>query len=88
VRLREVNWLGDEPLPLAATPVEVKLRSTMPPVSATLALDCDGGGEVCLDQPQAAVAPGQACVFYRGDRVLGGGFITRDDGHRPPPSGQ
>ena len=32
------------------------------------------GAEVCLDEP-ALAAPGQACVFYDGDRVLGGGFI-------------
>jgi len=32
------------------------------------------GAEVVLDAP-ALPAPGQACVFYAGDRVLGGGFI-------------
>jgi tRNA-specific 2-thiouridylase len=32
------------------------------------------GAEVALDAP-ALPAPGQACVFYDGDRVLGGGFI-------------
>jgi tRNA-uridine 2-sulfurtransferase len=31
---------------------------------------------VLLDEP-ALPAPGQACVFYDGDRVLGGGFIAR-----------
>jgi tRNA-specific 2-thiouridylase len=30
---------------------------------------------VRFDSPQAAVAPGQAVVFYQGDRVLGGGWI-------------
>ena len=29
-----------------------------------------------LDVPQDGVAPGQACVFYRGDRLLGGGSIA------------
>ena len=29
-----------------------------------------------LDEPQFGVAPGQACVFYQGDRVLGGGWIA------------
>jgi tRNA-specific 2-thiouridylase len=33
--------------------------------------------EVALDTPEEGVAPGQACVFYEGDRVLGGGWITR-----------
>jgi tRNA-specific 2-thiouridylase len=27
--------------------------------------------------PQYGVSPGQAAVFYRGDRVLGGGWIAR-----------
>jgi tRNA-specific 2-thiouridylase len=35
------------------------------------------GAEVILDTP-ALPAPGQACVFYAGDRVLGGGFILAD----------
>ncbi|MGH6660181.1 MAG: aminomethyltransferase beta-barrel domain-containing protein, partial [Rhodospirillales bacterium] len=29
--------------------------------------------------PEFGIAPGQACVFYDGDRVLGGGWIRRDD---------
>ena len=36
------------------------------------------GAEVRLDAP-ALPAPGQACVFYDGARVLGGGFICRPD---------
>jgi len=31
---------------------------------------------VRFDQPQSAVAPGQAAVFYSGDEVLGGGTIS------------
>ena len=32
---------------------------------------------VTFAAPQAGVAPGQACVFHAGSRVLGGGWITR-----------
>jgi tRNA-specific 2-thiouridylase len=32
---------------------------------------------VLLHRPEFGVAPGQACVFYAGERVLGGGGITR-----------
>ena len=34
------------------------------------------------DQPIFGVAPGQAAVFYDGDRVLGGGWIRRADQSR------
>ena len=35
----------------------------------------DGGARVEFVDPQSAVTPGQAVVFYDGDRVLGGGWI-------------
>ncbi|MDP8920917.1 MAG: tRNA 2-thiouridine(34) synthase MnmA, partial [Pseudomonadota bacterium] len=54
----------------------VKLRSAQPVASATAFPAADGGAEVILDEPQFGVAPGQACVFYQGDRVLGGGWIA------------
>lgn len=77
VRLREVNWLGDGEPPLSAMPVMVKLRSAMAPVAGRLDVASDGTAEVVLEAPEAGPAPGQACVFYQGDRILGGGWITR-----------
>ena len=59
--------------------VQVKLRSTQPAASATVQPMNDGAATVTLDEAQGAVSPGQACVFYDGDRVLGGGWIIRDD---------
>ena len=79
LRVRDVNWLGDETPPVADLGVEVKLRSTMQPVRARASVDAAGNASVRLDQPQAGVAPGQACVFYDGDRMLGGGWIERDE---------
>jgi tRNA-specific 2-thiouridylase len=67
----EVNWLGAPPT--APIRAEVKLRGRESPRPATIAWD----GEtlrVTLDEPNIA-APGQACVVYQGERVLGGGFI-------------
>ena len=73
VRLREVNWLVSP----AAGPVRcaVRLRARDMPRPAVVEAR-DDGAVVLLDEP-ALPAPGQACVFYDGDRVLGGGFITR-----------
>ncbi len=76
VVLRAVNWLGNAP-PSESEAVSVKLRSTSAPIDATAFIAGDGTAEVRLHRPEFGVAPGQACVFYRGDRVLGGGWITR-----------
>jgi len=73
VRLRELNWLIEPPAePLA---VQVKLRAREAPHSATVVATNDGA-LVTLQSP-ALAAPGQACVLYDGERVLGGGFIRR-----------
>jgi tRNA-specific 2-thiouridylase len=75
VMVGEVNWLIDPPaIPFRA---QVKLRGREAPRDATLAFDA-GFLRVTLDAPNV-VAPGQACVVYDGDRVLGGGFIRRAD---------
>ncbi|MCK5274616.1 MAG: tRNA 2-thiouridine(34) synthase MnmA [Alphaproteobacteria bacterium] len=77
VRLGEVNWLGGEPIPAEGLGVQVKLRSTMAAVPATL-YPAGDGAEAVLDDPAHGVSPGQACVFYDRERVLGGGWILRD----------
>lgn len=69
--LREVNWL-DAALP-EDWAVTVKVRSTAPDTPARISAE---GWRVTLDPPQYGVAPGQACVVYDGDRVLGGGWIA------------
>ena len=74
VHLKEVNWLGAPSAMEAAC--TVKLRSAQAPIPATLARHADGSGTLSLVTPQHGIAPGQAAVFYAGDRVLGGGWIT------------
>lgn len=69
----QLNWLtatGNLP-----ERCEVKIRYNHTPAGATLELRSDGEVLVEFDEPQAAVTPGQAAVFYSGDRVLGGGII-------------
>ncbi|MDJ0923062.1 MAG: tRNA 2-thiouridine(34) synthase MnmA [Acidimicrobiia bacterium] len=65
---------GSAPVDMA---VEVKIRYRADPVPAVLQGDSANGWAVRFGQPQRAVAPGQAAVFYRGDEVLGGGTISR-----------
>ena len=74
VRLRGVNWLADAPA--SGLRVSVKLRARAEPAGAVVRPLAGGAAEVMLDEP-ALPAPGQGCVFYQGDRVMGGGFIER-----------
>ena len=57
-------------------PVEVnaKIRYKAIPYPATIT-PAGGRLEIVFDEPQRAVTPGQAVVFYRGDEVVGGGII-------------
>jgi tRNA-uridine 2-sulfurtransferase len=74
--LSEVNWLGDGPIP-AGIELEVRHRAQEPAVPARLVGNGEGRAVVTFATPQAGVAPGQACVFYKGSRVMGGGWIER-----------
>ena len=78
VTLREVNWLGRSGEPTENVEVEVKLRSMTEPKPAIVSLLPGGYAHVALKEPQFGIAPGQACVIYRGSRVLGGGWIERE----------
>ncbi len=79
IRLTAVNWLGTEKLDLTPRPVTVKIRNTMAPVPAAVAATRLGDVAVTFQEPQFGVSPGQACVFYEGDTVLGGGWILREE---------
>ena len=71
---RNVNWIACSGLP-AAVRAEVKIRHRHQPAPATLTPLSETQVEVRFDEPQRAVTPGQAAVFYQGDLVLGGGWI-------------
>jgi tRNA-specific 2-thiouridylase len=78
VHLNNVNWLGGEIADCKVIECEVKVRSMRPPVVASVRLLGDGSASVELAAAEHGVAPGQACVFYDGERVLGGGWIQRE----------
>ena len=69
VRLRDVNWLA-APVARDCT-VKLRARDGLRPARV---VPTEDGAEVMLETA-ALAAPGQACVFYDGARVLGGGFI-------------
>ncbi len=82
--LHGVNWLGDDAAPSGdGRHVIMKLRNTHTPIAGTVFGEGAGAARVVLDQPEAAVTPGQACVFYEGARVLGGGWIARGGASQP-----
>ena len=74
LRATEVSWvIAPEAGEFSAT---CKIRYRHKPVNCLVRLLEGGCCEVRFDEPQKAVAPGQALVIYRGDEVLGGGRIV------------
>jgi tRNA-uridine 2-sulfurtransferase len=94
IELRDVNWLGDEPLEdLAghAKDILARIRSTGPLQPAALRAG-PSGATVELADGEDGVSPGQACVFYaadeRGERLLGGGWIKSTGAAKPMKDAQ
>ena len=71
-----VNWI-DLNFSNQVADVTVKIRYNHPGTAATLTPGENGRTHVRLHEPQKAVTPGQAAVFYNADIVLGGGWICR-----------
>jgi tRNA-uridine 2-sulfurtransferase len=74
--LKELNWLGAPDAATSPQRLLVKVRSAALPVAADVQLQSDGTADVCFIEPLPGVSPGQACVFYAGERLLGGGWIV------------
>jgi tRNA-specific 2-thiouridylase len=75
VLVDRVNWI----VPAPPERVTARVRHAAADVPAALTRRPDGRVVVRFETPQRAAAPGQAVVFYDGDRVLGGGIIERED---------
>jgi tRNA-specific 2-thiouridylase len=68
-----VNWIAPEPAATLRAAVQIRHHHQAAP-AAVRSLG-DGRAEVIFDDPQLAISPGQAVVFYDGDAVSGGGWI-------------
>ena len=73
--VRDVNWIAWE---RPAGPVEamVRIRYRHEPAAAVIEPQGATAARVRFRTPQRAITPGQAAVFYSGDVVLGGGWIS------------
>jgi tRNA-uridine 2-sulfurtransferase len=71
---RDIRWLSWPGLAAPAR-VRVRIRNRHVPAGATMTPLSEDRAEVRFDEPQRAVTPGQAAVFYSGDLVVGGGWI-------------
>ena len=56
-----------------------KIRYKSTPAKGRLTLKNDGNAVFIFDEPQRAITPGQALVFYNDNEVIGGGFIEYED---------
>lgn len=84
-RIVETNRIGPVP---SDQPITAKVRSLAKPVPVTLDGPIGDGAAVTIRfaQPEFGVAPGQAAVFYCGERVLGGGWIDATTPAEPLPA--
>lgn len=72
-RATDAAWVGSPPTAPFEALVQVRYRHEA--AAARVAPRADGF-DVVFEAPQRAIAPGQAAVVYRGDRVIGGGLLV------------
>jgi tRNA-specific 2-thiouridylase len=75
LRARQLNWISIPELTVQMR-VKVKIRHRHEPAWATLEQSGADEATATFDEPQRAVTPGQAAVFYDDDEVVGGGWIV------------
>jgi tRNA-specific 2-thiouridylase len=74
ISVHDLNWLADRPSDHFRCEVKVRYRQKSEP--CVVEVTSENLATVVSDSPIFGVAPGQAAVFYDGDRVLGGGWIS------------
>jgi tRNA-specific 2-thiouridylase len=70
----DVNWIAID-APGSPVRVAAQIRHRHKPGAGSVRALPDGRAEMIFDEPQHAITPGQAVVFYDGDIVVGGGWI-------------
>ena len=76
--VERLNWLRQPPVHTLSTTVQIRYRHQ--PVPADVQAVSAEWARVVLHEPQFAVTPGQAAVFYDDQTVIGGGWICRPRG--------
>ncbi len=74
-RVKQLNWISIT-APSGELRIDAKIRHRHEPAPAVLRPLGQDAVEVTFDEPQRAITPGQSAVFYRGDEVVGGGWIV------------
>ncbi|MGB9440807.1 MAG: tRNA 2-thiouridine(34) synthase MnmA [Desulfobacterales bacterium] len=75
-KVGEINWIGKEPT--APMDVHTRVRYRSKEAASRVFPQSESTAIVHFNTPQTAVTPGQGAVFYRGDEILGGGWISSD----------
>ena len=75
VQIKDINWIADNINTSSPIRCSARIRSTQKETPGTLILK-DNEGKYIFDEKIESTSPGQACVFYLKDQVLGGGWIT------------
>ncbi len=74
IKFKNINWLGGSILPKKLV-CSAKIRSTQEDLQGILEINSDHG-TFTFEKELDNTSPGQACVFYKKDQLLGGGWIT------------
>ncbi|BAZ42466.1 tRNA (5-methylaminomethyl-2-thiouridylate)-methyltransferase [Calothrix sp. NIES-4101] len=74
--VNRVNWVAIAP-PTSPIRAEVQVRYRTKPVPVTIIPLTDSRVRIVFDEPQFSITPGQAAVWYDGEKVLGGGIIEQ-----------
>jgi tRNA-specific 2-thiouridylase len=77
-KIRDLNWLASDIDVSKEFQAQVRLRSNHEEENAIIKIGKNNEAEIQMNSMTRAITPGQACVIYQDQRVLGGGWITKE----------